>query len=65
MENVYKVARDIRISFMNNESLDTPVYNEFKTRYPKLFTMMQNPNMDTDMFENLFKIIYTKTKNLY
>jgi hypothetical protein len=56
MENAYTIACSIRESYIKNESLDMPAYRKFQERYPKLYAMLQNPNMDAEMFEKLFMI---------
>ena len=52
--DIKQTAIQIRSSVMNNKSLDIADFKDFKTQYPKLFSMLLNPNMDIDMLEHLF-----------
>ena len=55
--NIYKTACNIKNCVENNESLDNDVFNEFSNKYPKLYAMLQNKNMDNEMFEKLFDVM--------
>lgn len=57
MDTVYKTACKFREALQNNENINTPEFQNLKDTYPKLYSMLQNPKMDIQMFEKLFQII--------
>jgi len=58
MDKIYNIACKIKQSIINKENLETNnEYLQFQTKYPKLYMMLQDPNMDNEMFEKLFNVI--------
>jgi len=59
MEDIYKTACKIRSAVENNKPINTEEFKQFESSYPKLFSMLKNPNMDRQMFDKLFQTLKT------
>ena len=64
MNDVIETALEIRNKVKTNCDLNDSDYSSFKESYPKFYTMLQNKNMNEDMFNKLIEMMYaSKTLN--
>ena len=59
METTLNIAKKLRKSYLEKETLDTEEYNEFKKKYPKFYEMMITKDMDKEMFNKMMSLLST------